>query len=89
MKQMGAEKVYEAVLTVPYGKPWVPSHMILVRQRFADGSIKKYKARLVAGGHRQKFTSYEQTSSPTARLEQEPRNLDYIVWRGYCTYLKN
>ena len=64
---MGAEKVYEAVLTVPYGKPWVPSHMILVRQRFADGSIKKYKARLVAGGHRQKFTSYEQTSSPTAR----------------------
>ena len=67
MKHMGAEEVYEAVLTIPYGKPWVPSHMILVRQKYADGSIKKYKARLVTGGHRQKFTSYQQTSSPTAR----------------------
>ena len=24
MKQMGAEEVYEAELTIPYGKPWVP-----------------------------------------------------------------
>ena len=67
MKKMRAVKVYDAVLTIRYGKPWVPSYMILVRQRYADGSIKKCKARLVAGGHRQKFTSYEQTSSPTAR----------------------
>ena len=50
MKQMGAEEACEALLTIPYGKPWVPSHMILVTQRYADGSIKKYKARLVAGG---------------------------------------
>ena len=67
IEQIGAEEVYEAVLTIPYGKPWVPSHMILMRQRYADGSIKKYKARLVAGGNRQKFTSYEQINSPTAR----------------------
>ena len=28
MKQMKA---------VPYGKPWVPPHMILIRQRYPDG----------------------------------------------------
>ena len=65
--QMGVENVYEAVATVPHGKPWVPSHMILVKQRYADGSIKKYKARLVAGGHRQDANSYNDISSPTAR----------------------
>ena len=57
---MGAEEVYEAVLTIPYGKLLVPSHMILVQQRYVDRTIKKYEARLVAGRHRQ-------TSSPTAR----------------------
>ena len=36
-KQMKAEDVYEAVTTIPYGKSWVPSHMILIRQRYADG----------------------------------------------------
>ena len=65
--QMGVENMYEAVATVPHGKPWVPSHMILVKQRYADGSIKKYKARLVAGGHRQDANSYNDISSPTAR----------------------
>ena len=64
---MRVENVYEAVTQLPYGKPWVPSHMILIRQRFADGKIKKYKARLVAGGHRQDATLYDDVSSPTAR----------------------
>ena len=67
MKQMQIEHVYEAVTHVPYGKAWVPSHMILIRQRYADGAIKKYKARLVAGGHRQDSTLYDDVSSPTAR----------------------
>ena len=68
LKQMDTEKVYTAVTHVPHGKPWVPSQMILVRQRYADGKIKKYKARLVAGGHRQDPTLYMETSSsPTAR----------------------
>jgi hypothetical protein len=51
---------------VPEGKPWVPSHVVLVRQRLADGSVKKYKARLVANGKRQELDVYEPTSSPTA-----------------------
>ena len=68
LQQMKTENVYTAVTHVPHNKPWVPSQMILVRQRYADGKIKKYKARLVAGGHRQNPTFYTDTSSsPTAR----------------------
>ena len=68
LQQMKTENVYTAVTHVPHGKPWVPSQMILIRQRYADGKIKKYKARLVAGGHRQNPTFYTDTSSsPTAR----------------------
>jgi hypothetical protein len=60
---LGIEKTWEAVLSIPDGKSWIPSHMLLVRQRYEDGSIKKYKARLVANGNRQQL----HTSSPTAR----------------------
>ena len=55
------------MLVVPEGKTWVPSHMILVKQFYADGSVKKYKARLVANGSRQAWFSYTETSSPTAQ----------------------
>jgi hypothetical protein len=64
---LGIEKTWEAVLSIPDGKSWIPSHMVLVRQRYADGSIKKYKARLVANGNRQQLHTYNETSSPTAR----------------------
>jgi hypothetical protein len=40
--------------------------MVLVRQRLADGSVKKHKARLVANGKRQQLDTYESNSSPTA-----------------------
>ncbi len=66
-KTLGLENTWEAVVVLPKGKPWVPSHMVLVRQRYADGSIKKYKARLVANGSRQPWNTYTETSSPTAR----------------------
>lgn len=64
---LNMEHTWEAVLSIPDGKPWIPSHMVLVRQRFSDGSIKKYKARLVANGNRQQLSTYDETSSPTAR----------------------
>ncbi len=63
---LGLENTWEAVLVLPEGKPWIASHMVLVRQRYADGSIKKYKARLVANGSRQPWSTYTETSSPTA-----------------------
>ena len=66
-KTLGLENTWEAVLVVPEGKPWIPSHMVLVRQRYANGDIKKYKARLVANGSRQPWNTYTETSSPTAR----------------------
>jgi hypothetical protein len=61
------EMTWEAVVSIPKGKSWIPSHMILVRQKYADGTIKKYKARLVANGNRQQLGSYNECSSPTAR----------------------
>ena len=42
LKQMGVEKVFSAVTQVPPGKNWVLSQMILIRQRYANGEIKKY-----------------------------------------------
>jgi hypothetical protein len=64
---LGLENTWEAVLVLPEGKPWIPSHMVLVRQKYANGDIKKYKARLVANGSRQPWSTYTETSSPTAR----------------------
>ena len=66
-KNLGLENTWEAVLVLPEGKPWVPSHMVLVRQKFATGEIKKYKARLVADDSRQPWSTFSETSSLTAR----------------------
>ena len=46
--------------------PFIPSHMVFVRKRFANGTINMYKARLVAGGHRQDSSLHKVTTSPTA-----------------------
>ena len=66
-EQHGLENTWEAVAYLPKDKPWVPSHLILVRQRLATGEIKKYKARLVANGSKQQFQTFEENSSPTAK----------------------
>ena len=50
-----------------------------MRQRYANDEIKKYKARLVAGGHRQDPTSHTGTSSsPTARPATVKLRSSYI-----------
>ena len=59
------EKVYSAVTQISPRKKWVPSQMILIRQRYANGEIKKNKARLVAGGNRHHESAYSKFSSPT------------------------
>ena len=66
-EQHGLENTWDAVAYLPKDKPWVPSHLILVRQRLATGEIKKYKARLVANGSKQLFQTFEENSSPTAK----------------------
>ena len=62
-KNLGLENTWEAVLVLPEGKPWVPSHMVLVRQKFATGEIKKYKARLVADDSRQPWSTFSETAA--------------------------
>ena len=52
---------------LPYGKLWVPSHMVLVKQSLADGSMEKYKARLVTNGSKQHMNTYSNISLQTAR----------------------
>lgn len=48
----------------------IPSKMIFTAKLDAEGRIKKHKARLVAGGHRQQENiDYEETFAPTVRLE--------------------
>jgi hypothetical protein len=46
---------------------FLPSHFILKRKRKADGTLDKYKARLVANGSRQPDELYANSTSPTAR----------------------
>ena len=66
-KTLLEEKIWLQVSKLPYGKFWVPSHMVLVKQRLADGSLKKCKARLVANGSKQQMHTCNNVSSPTAR----------------------
>jgi Reverse transcriptase (RNA-dependent DNA polymerase) len=65
--QLEQQHTWEAVSHIPYGMPLVPSHLVLVKQRYATGEVKKYKARLVANGSRQQLLQYQDSSSPTAR----------------------
>jgi hypothetical protein len=46
----------------------IPSFAFLKQKYRADGSEDKIKARLVAGGHRQDKTLYQDVSSPTANI---------------------
>ncbi len=43
----------------------LPSKLFLKDKYRPDGAFDKFKARLVAGGHRQNHDDYESTSSPT------------------------
>ena len=52
-----------------HGIKTIPVHFILKIKRNADGSIDKYKARLVAGGHKQLQYMYDHTFAPTANSD--------------------
>jgi hypothetical protein len=67
-KQMVDDGVYEFTKgNLPRGSNLLGSMMILQLKRKPDGSIDKYKARLVALGNQQKKESYTDVSSGTAR----------------------
>ncbi|KAF7334226.1 Transcription factor [Mycena sanguinolenta] len=53
----------------PRGANVLPSSFVLRRKRDENNTIKSYKARLVAGGHRQIYNvDYTETASPTMNL---------------------
>ncbi len=69
LKQLRADHVYDEVQLnhiekgiIPIGTMWV-----LTVKRNTDGTIDKYKARLVALGNQQKEDQYDKIKSPTAR----------------------
>ncbi len=72
LRQMKTKKVWHGVkranLTAQQNGAVIPSSMFLKDKYLASGVFDKFKARLVAGGHRQDKTLYENLSFPTAAL---------------------
>lgn len=72
LQQIVDKKVWHGVrtdtLTQDEKRAILPSSMFLKQKFTAAGELDKYKARLVAGGHRQDKSLYEDLASPTASL---------------------
>jgi hypothetical protein len=96
--QMRADAVFHSVKynDIPAKGNIIGSMMILQLKRHADGSIDKYKARLVGLGNQQRKNSYDLIKSPTARSStakmfvsiQAKRNLISSVIDVKGAYLK-
>ena len=69
MKSLRENDVYELV-ELPKDRSPVGSKWVFKIKTAADGSVERYKARLVAQGFSQKFgTDYDETFCPVVRLE--------------------
>ena len=69
VKSLADNNVWELV-ELPPGRKTVGSKWVYKIKRKADGSIERYKARLVAQGFTQKFgMDYDETFSPVVRME--------------------
>jgi hypothetical protein len=69
MKSLKDNEVWELV-ELPEGRKAVGSKWVYKVKTDADGSIERYKARLVAQGFSQKYgTDYDETFCPVVRLE--------------------
>jgi hypothetical protein len=73
IKQLLDKQVFHPVLrrnlTTNQNKSIIPSSCFIKHKYRPDGSYEKCKARLVAGGHRQDRTLYEDVSSPTVKSQ--------------------
>ena len=63
---------------IPSNESILPSFLVLQIKRKSDGSVERFKARLVANGHRQKSKDYSATSSPV---------LDFSVVMFFTNYI--
>lgn len=69
IKSLSENEVWDLV-DLPEGRSPVGSKWVFKVKTGADGSIERYKARLVAQGYSQKFgTDYDETFCPVIRLE--------------------
>ena len=69
MRALESNEVWDLV-QLPPGKTPVGSKLVFKLKAGADGSVERYKARLVAQGHTQKYRSdYDETFSPVIRQE--------------------
>ena len=69
MKSLEENDVWE-LTELPKGKKSVGSKWVYKAKIGVDGSVKRYKARLVAQGFTQKFgTDYDETFCPVVRME--------------------
>jgi hypothetical protein len=59
------------------------SSLFLKEKLFPDGSFDKLKARLVAGGHKQDTTLYDNVSSPTVSLTTVYTVLAIAAYEGH------
>ena len=60
----------------------LPSFIVLNRKRYADISVERFKARIVAGGHVQKKGSYTYKSVPVVEFSVVRFFLRYSVTNG-------
>ena len=69
MKSLKENDVWE-LMELPKGKKTVGSKWVYKVKTGADGSVERYKARLVAQGFTQKYgTDYDETFCPVVRME--------------------
>lgn len=86
INQLDKKESWLRLMSLPKGAQPIPSHFVLKRKRLADGSVAKYKARLVANGAKQLSYMYEKTFAPTANAESI--KLIYNIAAKQCLYIR-
>ena len=69
------------------GMKVIPCRWVMTIKYNADGSVQRFKARLVAGGHRQtEGVDYDETYAPVSRGATLKTFLSEAAWQGWVVY---